>query len=144
WRSPGRRRSRPRNPRRPTSIAPGGPRRPRRSAVWVSFRPSCHLCLVSIGRAVRPGIAGQLEADQKTRAQPLARFHAELPTHRADQLARLERADAETARLGRMERLEQSRADEFGAHPAARIDDFHDRLRVFDPRVDEYRAALAA
>src|SRR6187551_3035020 len=91
-----------------------------------------------------PCRSGERQQDAEPGSELLARFDVEAPAHRANQLARLERADAEAAGLRRVERLEQPRADELGAHARARIDDLDDRVRLLDTQVEEHRRGLAA
>src|SRR6186713_1054167 len=91
-----------------------------------------------------PCRSGERQQDAEPGSELLARFDVEPPAHRADQLARLERADAEAAGFRRMERLEQPGADELGAHAGARIDDLDDRMRLLDAQVEEHRRDVAA
>src|SRR5688572_33326959 len=43
-----------------------------------------------------------------------------------------------------MERLEQPRANELGAHPAARIDDLDHGVRVLETQIEKHRHAVRA
>lgn len=61
------------------------------------------------------------------------------PAHRADRLTRLKGADAEATGLGRMERLEQPRADELGRHARSRIDHLDGDFAIVPPNIEDHR-----